>query len=449
MFKIIESDLNFYLDNSNGKIILSISYSIIFILLFVELVINPEFSSIIFILSLILLLFFNAFQILEAISASKIKIENSFASNISENETDIFTAVIFAYLPNEEKIIIETIQHFLNSEIYLQGRLKVILAFNSPIYLPVIEELKRLGKENKNLELFNINKSTRKAININSILPNIKTNIVGFFDADSRPLSNNFDLANRWLKNGFEFVQGSNIIQKGNGLLNFLIRNECKIKYLVAYTGRFRKFNVTYFSGSNAYWKTSVLKNLKANINAHVEDIDMSIRALLNGVKLAYDPSIIAFEQAPTTLKGWFIQRLRWGEGWTQLLSLYYIKILSSTKLSLKQQFLWIYFLTKRFMLPLLFLSITFSVLIKLFFSPIITKFEIMLIVLYYILNVSIEVNSSIKLLKLNRNSRDFFVEFLKYSILYPFYDILVNFTIFWGAIRIFKKNSNWVCTPR
>jgi hypothetical protein len=49
------------------------------------------------------------------------------------------------------------------------------------------------------------------------------------------------------------------------------------------------------------------------------EDIDSSFRAMLNGYRVEYDPTIVSFEEAPPSLYDLFRQRLRWAQGWQEV----------------------------------------------------------------------------------------------------------------------------------
>lgn len=101
------------------------------------------------------------------------------------------------------------------------------------------------------------------------------------------------------------------------------------------------------FSGSCGLWRTSAIKSL-GNWNAAtlVEDLDLSIRAHLNGWRIIYHSSLVVSGLLPTSLRSWKTQQFRWTKGITQCSKKYLPKVISShhlnpfQKLSLSQQLL-------------------------------------------------------------------------------------------------------------
>lgn len=62
---------------------------------------------------------------------------------------------------------------------------------------------------------FRVAKSTSKAENINVALAKARSAFVGIFDADHHPEPESFIRAWRWLSNGYDVVQGHNVICNG------------------------------------------------------------------------------------------------------------------------------------------------------------------------------------------------------------------------------------------
>src|SRR5262245_50086501 len=267
------------------------------------------------------------------------------------------TAVILAYLPNEQHIIAATVRYFLCE---LRGRcpLQVIVSYNSPKSLPVEAELQKIADAEPRLTLLKVSNSRSKAANFNAAIDRVDTPIVGFFDADSHPCPECFDKAATWLRLGYDLVQGSNNVRRSHGTkINFLVFLEYLLKYGVAYAGRYRGYGVTYFTGTNGYWRTKTARELRARDIAQVEDIDMSVRGLLAGKRVAYDPAITATEDPPPHLHAWWTQRVRWAQGWAQLLKWHQIAIVQSERLDFTTKCVWTFFLSaRRLLVPGLYL---------------------------------------------------------------------------------------------
>ncbi|MEB3343279.1 glycosyltransferase family 2 protein [Okeania sp.] len=246
------------------------------------------------------------------------------------NKLETFTVIIPAYLPAEQNIIVDTIKYFLSLNLDLQ----IILPYNTPQYLPVEAELKEMP-----ILAVKVANSKSKAENINYILDKIKTKYTAIFDADHRPIETNFAKALWKLKTDYDIVQGS-CIPLINSPMSMLLNIEFNQIYNIHHQAIQRLWNVAIFGGSNGYFKTEVLKELSFNHKILTEDIDLSIRALLRGKKIAFDSSIISYEQAPFNIKELWKQRTRWSQGWLQVSWKYSLKIwfYNQKKLSFRQK---------------------------------------------------------------------------------------------------------------
>jgi len=364
------------------------------------------------------------------------------------------TAVIFAYLPNEHHLVCETIKYFLHEALY-EGTLQVILAYNTDRNLDVVNLLEEIEAQNSNFRMLCVKNSKRKATNINSVIREIDTPIVGFFDSDSRPARQSFTKACQWLIQGYDFVQGSNnIINKADNFLTRLTSLEFTLKYHGAYVRRHHTLGVSYFSGSNGYWRTETVKSLKANEIAQVEDIDMAVRAMLQGATLAYDSTIWAYEEAPTTIAAWWKQRVRWAQGWAQLLIWHQSSILKSDAMSFISKAVWSYFLFgRRCLLLWAFATAMIGFLLHFTFKIPVTQIEVTNLLALF----SIQILGSLYVARASLGSltsmkhcdrpthRALFI----YSILFPLYDIVRTLTIMRGSIALLYTPVSWHCTPR
>ncbi|MBM6404402.1 glycosyltransferase family 2 protein [Phycicoccus sp. CSK15P-2] len=228
------------------------------------------------------------------------------------------SAVIAAYLPNEAETIVATVRSFLAQE--YAGTLQVVLAYNTPRPLPVEAELAEIAAADDRLLLLPVPDSTSKAQNVNAALWHVTGEFVGIFDADHHPMAGAFDRARRWLEGGYDVVQGHCVIRNGaESALTRLVAAEFEQIYAVSHPGRSVQHGFALFGGSNGYWRTAALRELRMRGSRLTEDIDASIRAVGAGLRIASDPGLVSHELAPVTVRSLWHQRLRWAQGWFQV----------------------------------------------------------------------------------------------------------------------------------
>jgi cellulose synthase/poly-beta-1,6-N-acetylglucosamine synthase-like glycosyltransferase len=228
------------------------------------------------------------------------------------------SAIICAYMPNEQHTIMETIEHFLALE-YEPG-LQVILAYNTPFYCKVEAELSDLADVYPNFHLLKVPNSRSKAENLNTALNHVTGEFVACFDADHMPEPGSFERAWRWLSNGYDVVQGHCLVRNPEeSFWAKMIAIEFETIYALAHPGRTVRDGFGIFGGSNGYWKTPLLQQIGMIGTMMTEDIDSSMRVLEEGSKIGTDPLLISRELATTTFMQVWNQRLRWAQGWLQV----------------------------------------------------------------------------------------------------------------------------------
>jgi cellulose synthase/poly-beta-1,6-N-acetylglucosamine synthase-like glycosyltransferase/DNA-binding response OmpR family regulator len=228
------------------------------------------------------------------------------------------SAIIAAYLPNEAAIVLDTVEAFLRLD--YPAPLQIILAYNSPLELPVEAELRALAAAEPRFLPLRVEGSTSKAQNINAALGHVSGEMVGLFDADHQPRAGSFQRAWCWLSHGYEVVQGHCVIR--NGVASWLARVvavEFEVLYGLAHPGRTKLHRFGIFGGSNGYWQTSLLRETRMRGTMLTEDIDSSIRVLKRGRRITTDARLISEELAPTTIRALWSQRMRWAQGWLQV----------------------------------------------------------------------------------------------------------------------------------
>lgn len=259
------------------------------------------------------------------------------------------TALVVAYLPNEQGIILTTINHLLNTVDVPRDKLQVILAYNTPDDLPVERELQHLAAIDPRFLLLRVDGSQSKAENINAALPYITGEVTGLFDSDHLPEPACFDKAVRWIQDGYDAVQGRCVIRNEHeNCLTRMIAIEFAIMYAVLHTAGSVLTGTAVFGGSNGYWRTQALRSLRMEQAMLTEDIDVTVRALLAGYRLVHDRSLVSTELAPTTVSGWFYQRLRWAQGWYQATRKHTRAVAGSAAMNRWQRLYWMYMLPCR-----------------------------------------------------------------------------------------------------
>lgn len=247
------------------------------------------------------------------------------------------SAIIAAYLPNEAATIVETVEAFLRLD--YPAPLQVIVAYNTPMDLPIEAVLHELAEREPRLLPLRVEGSTSKAQNVNAALAEARGEFVGVFDADHHPHPRNFQRAWRWLSNGYDVVQGHCVVRNGDdSWVARIVAVEFEAIYAVSHPGRARLYDFGIFGGSNGYWKTDLLRETRLHSFMLTEDIDSSIRITEAGHKIASDAQLLSRELAPLNLRALWNQRMRWAQGWTQVSMRHFWRAMRSRKLSLRQK---------------------------------------------------------------------------------------------------------------
>ncbi|PUA82999.1 glycosyltransferase family 2 protein [Nocardioides currus] len=268
-----------------------------------------------------------------------------------EQDAPQATAIIAAYLPNEADTIEETLEHFVHHD--YSGDLQVVLAYNSPVPLPVEERLAALDRAHERLTVLKVEDSTSKAQNVNSALRIATGEFVGIFDADHHPADGSFDRAWRWIAAGHDVVQGHCVIRNGDdSALAKLVAVEFEQIYAVAHPGRAAFSGFGIFGGSNGYWRATALERIRLRGSFLTEDIEASMRTLGAGGSLVSDPGLVSYELAPENVRSLWKQRLRWAQGWFQVSVRHLWTLLKRPHLTLRQKVGLVYLLGWREVYP-------------------------------------------------------------------------------------------------
>ncbi|KAL1970099.1 hypothetical protein VTN77DRAFT_6504 [Rasamsonia byssochlamydoides] len=231
--------------------------------------------------------------------------------------------IVVAYLPNEQDIILDRIRYLLEEIIYPRDKLRINVLYNTPVPIePLESEMHQLAMKNPELRVIKVPNSTSKADNINYYCSlGSDADISAIFDCDHYP----HPYGPRWAVERFmadktiDIVQGRCVIFNTDAnFMTAMIGIEFDKIYAVSHPGRASMFDFGLFCGSNGFWRTSLLEELKMDETMLTEDIDSALRAFGQGAKVVHDVNVVSFELAPTTPAAFWKQRLRWAQGWFQ-----------------------------------------------------------------------------------------------------------------------------------
>jgi cellulose synthase/poly-beta-1,6-N-acetylglucosamine synthase-like glycosyltransferase len=249
--------------------------------------------------------------------------EKSWLFPTAHNKLPILDLIIVAYLPNEQDIIMDRAFYALEQLDYPSDKIRINIVYNTPRTIEPLEtELHQLPLRFSHARVIKVPNSTSKADNLNYFFTlETGSDIIAIYDCDHYPHPN----APRWAAERFmaepdvDIVQGRCIVfNSDDTFLTNMIAVEFDKIYAVSHPGRSTMWGFGLFCGSNGYWRTSLLRNLKMDDSMLTEDIDSALRAFSKGAKTVHDLNVTSYELAPTTFSAFWKQRLRWAQGWAQ-----------------------------------------------------------------------------------------------------------------------------------
>lgn len=253
-------------------------------------------------------------------------------------------AIVPCYLPNEAEIIEETIMHILNN-VESPGVLKLWVVYNTPKDMPDIEgRLKALSERvdlphRRKLTVVRAETSRSKAENINLLLPRITGKYVVIYDADHHPDPPSLMLmVEKMIRKNMTCIQGSTYIRDLNsGLTARIVDAEFFVTHFIYFPIMKMVTRNAVFCGSNGLWKADALRGNDFDKSMQCEDIDLSVRMLLQGHSVDFCPEARSGELAPVNLAALWKQRTRWAIGWDQVSLKVWSKIVNSEEKSTRK----------------------------------------------------------------------------------------------------------------
>jgi cellulose synthase/poly-beta-1,6-N-acetylglucosamine synthase-like glycosyltransferase len=240
-----------------------------------------------------------------------------------DEELQKLDIIIVAYLPNEQGIIMDRILYLLEKIVYPRDKLLITVLYNTPIPIePLESQMRDLALKVHELRVIKVPNSKSKADNTNYYCTlNTGADVSAIFDCDHYP----HPYGPRWAMERFagnsliDIVQGRCVVFNAEeSTLTAMIAVEFDKIYAVSHPGRSAMFDFGLFCGSNGFWRTSLLQELKMDETMLTEDIDSALRAFGHGANAVHDLNVVSFELAPVTLGAFWKQRLRWSQGWIQ-----------------------------------------------------------------------------------------------------------------------------------
>ena len=186
---------------------------------------------------------------------------------------------------------------------------------------------------------------------LNDALALVDAQIAVIFDADHQPEP---DVLRRLVRHFRDpkvgAVMGRCVVRNGveSGLATTIFIDYLS-GYLVNEYGRQALFELPAYGGANCAVRTDLIRALGGwNPHTVTEDTDLTLRLLLDGYRVRYDPSAVDFEEAVLSSQRFWKQRYRWARGHQKCLRDYWRPILRTPHLSPMEKFesmlfLWVY----------------------------------------------------------------------------------------------------------
>lgn len=270
------------------------------------------------------------------------------------------SVVVPCYLPNEQYILLETIDHIL-TQLRHDGPLTLYIVYNTPTDLPFEDELhaKAARQEGvpagRRLVVTKVEGSRSKAENLNAAFEEIDDDLTAIYDADHHPDPLSLGVLLRKLQNHqADCVQGSTYIRNtSSGLMGRVIDAEFFVTYFIYFISLQAVSGTAFFGGSNAVWRTQALKGEKFSASMQTEDIEFATRQILKNKRIRFCPEARSGELAPSSLRALYQQRLRWAMGWEQV-TLHHMAEVRKARISCGRKLGLIYILPMRWLLAFL-----------------------------------------------------------------------------------------------
>ncbi|MDY6777528.1 MAG: glycosyltransferase family 2 protein, partial [Candidatus Nanohaloarchaea archaeon] len=240
--------------------------------------------------------------------------------------------IIPAY--NEEPVLPGTIDA-LTAVDYPKDRLQVILCYEEDSSDRTGEICEKAAAEHDFIEAVRRDEhGGGKAKATNYALEYAEHDIIAGADADHRFKEDAIRKAVRWFQEDDDIwcvkgrCYGSN---PGDSIIALHATVERHIAEKIDIYSREVLDGFTYYGGGQFFFRRAVIDQIgELDEDILVEDIDMSAKIHRYGKEIKIDPSVITYEENPSTLRSWWAQRKRWSRGWMQVAKRHFTGIMQS-----------------------------------------------------------------------------------------------------------------------
>jgi 1,2-diacylglycerol 3-beta-glucosyltransferase len=293
---------------------------------------------------------------------------SSSPAQVDDSQTELWRpwVDIFISAKNESRVIEQTVRNFFKLD-YDRFLLWVIDDCSTDSMPQVLE---RLQSEFTRLRVVNRPSKSYpgKSAALNEALPLAKGEVIAVFDADAYVAPNFFDLMLPVLQpDHIGAVQAQKKIYTHQHT-NYLCSCQASEYALDTYfqMGRDLIGGAVELRGNGQMVKRAALIDVGGwNNKSITDDLDLSMRLLINNWDIRFCPYAHVWEEGVTTIKGWMRQRRRWAEGSIRRYLDYIFPLNSPTRLSLVERIDTLAF-TVYFVVPALLLIQTSSEIVTL-----------------------------------------------------------------------------------
>ncbi len=277
--------------------------------------------SIVFLLSVILIWFMIAYQLILTLAGFFHYRSSAKEKKAVDAQTFDFPKVsVLIPAHNEEKVIAYTLNAMTALE-YPRDRLDILIINDgsSDTTADIVQEYVR---RDPRVRLYNVprgegGKGKSRALNLG--LRQTDAEFIAVYDADNtpHPTALRYLMAQLLLDDTLGAVLGKfRTVNKNRNLLTRFINIETLSFQSMLQAGRWKLFKVSTLPGTNLVIRRNLLFRLNGwDEDAITEDSELSIRIYKEGYRIKYLPYSITYEQEPEAWSTWIKQRTRWVRG--------------------------------------------------------------------------------------------------------------------------------------
>lgn len=291
-------------------------------------------------LTIVFLIFFGR-HLSFAIAAARWAENDLLAADV---EVDGFTpsVAVFVGCKNEELVVDGMVRALLALD-YPADKLRIVVVDDGSTDLTG-PKLDAWAEGDRRLEILHrpLGSGGGKSGALNDALATVDAEVAVIFDADHEPARNVIRRLVRHFRDPeVGCVMGRCVVRNGEeSPLAGIIFIDFLSGYLVNEYGRQALFELPAYGGANCAVRVSTLRELGGwNPDTVTEDTDLTLRVVLAGMRVRFDPTAVDFEEAVISARRFWKQRYRWARGHQQCLRDYWKPMMTTPHLSLIEKF--------------------------------------------------------------------------------------------------------------